>query len=70
MSESDANRVEQQIVALATNRPIFYYDILRELEDEDYRTIMLAFGQIRAKELFERDEKGRYVVKTSTPEDN
>jgi hypothetical protein len=66
MSDKEVNRVEKQIVQLATSRPVFYSDILHELKGEDYRTIMLAFGQIRTKKLFDRDKQGRYVIKSSS----
>lgn len=59
---SEIDRLAQRILALAGRGPIFYYDILRELRDEDYRAIMLAFGQIRQQRLFGRDDKGRYVL--------
>ena len=62
MSQTDVDKVEGKIIALAQKRPVFYADILKELHDEDYRTIMLAFGRIRQKRLFGRDEKGRYIA--------
>jgi len=65
MSQTDVDRIEGKIIALAQQKPIFYADILKELHDEDYRSIMLAFGQIRQKRLFGRDEKGRYVATKS-----
>lgn len=68
MAENDVDRMEQQIVDLAKNRPIYYFDILDEFKDEDYRTIMLAFGQIRQKKLFGRDPQGRYIVDANKTE--
>jgi len=65
MSQTDVDRIESKIVALAQQKAVFYADILKELQDEDYRTIMLAFGRIRQKRLFGRDEKGRYVATKS-----
>lgn len=61
-SPTDVDELERRIVTLARLGPIFYYDILRELRGEDYRAIMLAFGQIRRKRLFGRDDKGRYTL--------
>jgi hypothetical protein len=63
MVSKDVTRIEERILGLATKGPIFYYDILRELRGEDYRTIMLAFGQIREKGLFERDEAGHFILR-------
>jgi hypothetical protein len=62
-SVTDVNRIEQRIVELAQRSPIFYYDIIRELRDEDYRAVMLAFGQIRQKGLFDRDPAGHFVLR-------
>ncbi len=62
MSPNELDRIEGKIIALAQQKPVYYADILKELQQEDYRTIMLAFGQIRQKKLFSRDEKGRYLV--------
>jgi hypothetical protein len=60
---TDTSRIEQRILELAQRSPIFYYDILRELRDEDYRTVMLAFGQIRQKGLFDRDPAGHFILR-------
>ncbi len=65
MPNTDVNQIENQIVELARQKPIFYADILKELKDADYRSIMRAFGQIRQKHLFGRDDKGRYILAKS-----
>lgn len=68
MSNNDVNNIEQKIVELANSHPIYYFDILDELKGADYRTIMLAFGQIRQKKLFTRDSQGRYILDESKTE--
>ena len=62
MINKDVDRVEQLILDLARISPIYYFDILEAFDSEDYRTIMLAFGQIRVKKLFGRDSQGRYII--------
>ena len=66
MSENELDRIEGEIIALAQQKPVYYMDILKELKQEDYRTIMLAFGRIRQKKIFSRDEKGRYLMSKGT----
>jgi hypothetical protein len=62
MLQSDIDALEQRMVELARQKPVFYADFLHDLGDVDYRMVMLAFGQIRQKRLFNRDDKGRYVA--------
>ncbi len=62
MLQPDIDDLERRMVELARQKPVFYADILRELGDADYRSVMLAFGQIRQKRLFGRDDKGRYIA--------
>jgi hypothetical protein len=66
MTNMDVDRMEQRIIELAKSRPVYYYDILNEFMNEDYRIIMLAFGQIRQKKIFGRDSLGRYIVESKT----
>ena len=61
-SKADVDVMEERVLALIRSRPVNYYDILREFRDQDYRTIMLAFGHIRRKHLVGRDNQGRYTA--------
>ncbi|MEE2822124.1 MAG: hypothetical protein VYA53_03990 [Acidobacteriota bacterium] len=38
-----------------------FYEILRALEDVEYRVILQAWGILREKDLLARDEEGRYL---------
>lgn len=69
MLQSDIDELERRMVELARQKPVFYADILRELGDADYRAVMLAFGQIRQKRLFGRDDKGRYTAAKAAQEE-
>lgn len=69
MLQGEIDALEQRMVELARQKPVFYADILRELGDTDYRAVMLAFGQIRQKRLFGRDDKGRYVAAPAAKEE-
>ena len=64
MTNMEVDRMEQRIIDLAKSRPIYYYDILNEFMDEDYRAIMLAFGRIRQKKIFGRDSQGHYIIES------
>ena len=43
--------------------PFFFYDLVQHFEKEEYRDLLIAWGGIRSKEKFERDEDGRYLWK-------
>ena len=58
---SHSSEIAERILTLLKDEPRFYYDILRALEDVDYRVILQAWGILREKDLLARDKEGRYL---------
>ncbi len=58
---SHSSKIADRILTLLKDEPRFYYDILRALEDVDYRVILQAWGILREKDLLARDDEGRYL---------
>ena len=59
---SHSSEIAERILTLLKDEPRFYYDILRALEDVDYRVILQAWGILREKDLLARDKEGRYLL--------
>ena len=55
--------VADRMVALLTARPRTFYELLRELEDVEYRTILQAWGALRERRALGRDDHGRYLIR-------
>ena len=62
MSEAEIERTVSKIVDMMKRKPIYFYDILNELRDVEYRSILLAFGRLREEKMLSRDEDGRYLL--------
>ncbi|MBI4493602.1 MAG: hypothetical protein HY690_12500 [Chloroflexi bacterium] len=61
----DNQRVEvlvQRILRRLSEGPALFFDLLVELEDAEYRDILLAWGRVRERTPLERDDQGRYVL--------
>ncbi len=43
-------------------RPVYFREILDEAADLPYRTVLLAWSEIRVRHALERDELGRYFL--------
>ena len=57
-----------RITAYMSLGPFFFYDIVREFPDQEYRDLLRAWSTIRSKEKFERDAEGHYILgKTIIP---
>jgi hypothetical protein len=55
--------VTQKVMEFIGRQPFFFYDILTQFENEEYRNLLIAWSNIRSKQKFERDEEGRYILK-------
>lgn len=53
-----------RIAALLAERPRTFYDLLRQLDDLEYRTILRAWGALRERRALGRDEHGNYRLET------
>lgn len=57
-----AEQVAARIVALLGEKPRTFYEILRELPDAEYRTILQAWGSLREEKKLGRDAHGNYLL--------
>lgn len=57
--------LKNRIIERMKKGPIFFYDILNEFKEEDYRKILQAWGLIREEHKLSRDEQGRYLFKAA-----
>ena len=59
---TDAAPVAERMARLLAERPRTFYELLRELGDVEYRTILIAWGALRERRALGRDPHGRYVA--------
>jgi hypothetical protein len=52
-----------RMAALLAERPRTFYELLRELDDVEYRAILQAWGTLRERRALARDDHGRYLVR-------
>ena len=60
-----ADAVADRMAALLGERPRTFYELLRDLPDAEYRTILQAWSALRERGALGRDEHGRYVIRSS-----
>jgi hypothetical protein len=65
------NRVQptaliDRVMQFIMQKPFFFHDIMRHFADVEYRDLLVAWGVIRSKEKFDRDEDGRYILVTKS----
>ena len=53
-----------RMAALLAERPRTFYELLRELDDVEYRAILQAWGALRERRALERDAHGLYLMRT------
>ena len=58
-----AGVVADRMTALLRARPRTFYELLRELDDVEYRTILQAWGALRERRALGRDDHGRYLIR-------
>ncbi len=64
MSEARRTQVGRRIRALLAERPLSVYEVLQRFPDEDYRTILQAWGDVRTQVALVQDAHGRYSLPT------
>ena len=52
-----------RMTALLGARPRTFYELLRELDDMEYRAILQAWGALRERGVLGRDAHGRYLIR-------
>jgi hypothetical protein len=45
-------------------QPVFFRDLLAAFRDQPYRAILRAWSEVRTSHALERDERGRYWLKS------
>jgi len=55
--------IADRMAALLAARALTFYELLRELPDVEYRTILQAWGALRERRALSRDTHGRYLVR-------
>ena len=58
-----AEQVAARILALLGEQPRTFYELLRELGDAEYRTILQAWGALREQQKLARDAHGNYLLR-------
>ncbi len=58
-----ADAVTERMTVLLRARPRTFYELLRELDEVEYRTILQAWGALRERKALGRDHDGRYVIR-------
>lgn len=52
-----------RMAGLLAERPRTFYELLRDLDDVEYRAILQAWGALRERRALARDDHGRYLVR-------
>jgi hypothetical protein len=50
------------ITATLRARPVFFMDLVRAHREAPYRTLLLAWGEVRAAHRLSRDDESRYFL--------
>ncbi len=58
-----AEDVAARIARLLEDKPRTFYEVLRQLGDVEYRTILQAWGALRERKRLGRDAEGYYLLK-------
>lgn len=58
-----ASALADRMTALLGTRARTFYELVRELPDAEYRTILQAWGTLRERRMLGRDEEGRYRIR-------
>ena len=64
MSGTPTQNLVTEMTAACEKGPFFFYDLVREFSSTPYRDILIAWGMIRERVLFDRDEEGHYICQT------
>lgn len=59
---AEVAQLAEAITALLRQRPVMFADLLRVFPDAPYRTILLAWGQVRDRHRLARDDEGNYLL--------
>ena len=58
----DVASMAEAITATLRAGPVFFMDLVRAHREAPYRTLLLAWGQVREQHKLSRDDDGRYFL--------
>jgi hypothetical protein len=61
LTQSHHASLLDRMMGFIKEKPFFFYDITRHFDQEEYRDLLVAWGTVRSKVKFDRDEDGRYI---------
>jgi len=67
MASAHRDQLVEQIRAMLAEKPRSLYEIFLHLEEEDYRTVLQAWGDVRARTTLVPDAAGRYRLPEAQP---
>jgi hypothetical protein len=59
---ADVRRMAESITRMLRARPVFFMDLVRAHRDAPYRTLLLAWGEVREQHTLSRDDEGHYFL--------
>jgi hypothetical protein len=64
--DADVRRMAESITAMLRARPVFFMDLVRAHREAPYRTLLLAWGEVRERHTLSRDDEGHYFLPAGT----
>lgn len=65
MTGESRYQLAARIRSMLTEQPLSMYDVLVRLREQDYRTVLQAWGDLRTQATLKPDERGRYSLQAS-----
>lgn len=59
---ADVERMAEAITTTLRAGPVFFMDLVRAHRAAPYRTLLLAWGEVRERHRLSRDDDGRYFI--------
>jgi|GEM_PF-819193 len=59
---ADVAQVAESMTRMLREKPVFFMDLVRAFPHIPYRTLLLAWGQVRERHRLSRDDEGHYVL--------
>jgi hypothetical protein len=58
----EVGRVAEAMTAMLRAKPVFFIDLVRAFPETPYRTLLLAWGEVRERHRLARDDEGHYLL--------
>ncbi len=59
---ADVAQVAESMTRMLREKPVFFMDLVRAFPHIPYRTLLLAWGQVRERHPLSRDDEGHYLL--------